>query len=171
MIVYLNPSAPFSKSPPRSDTLFGAIAWAVRLLFGEDELINLLEQFDQAVELQKPEPFLISSLFPFVESRTGRTLFLPRPLLGSDFNPEIENQQNYRLYRKLCETNWVSQSIFNDLTKGRSSELDLCTNFKIVSNHRRISSLCGQSGFSLEGRSRRRALLSIIRCNARARED
>jgi CRISPR-associated protein Csm4 len=125
MIVYLKPRAPFSKSPPRSDTLFGAIAWAVRLLFGEDELIKLLEQFDEAVELRKSEPFLISSLFPFVESRTGRTLFLPRPLLGSDFAPEIDNQQSYRLYRKLLQTNWISLTIFNELAKGESSELDL----------------------------------------------
>src|SRR5262245_37874005 len=125
MIVFLRPRAPFSKGPPRSDTLFGAIAWSVRLLFGEDELIKLLEQFDEAIELQKPEPFLISSLFPFVESRTGRTLFLPRPLLGSDFSPEIDDQQSYRLYRKFLGTNWVSLSIFDEIAKGKSSELDL----------------------------------------------
>ncbi|MCI0662788.1 MAG: type III-A CRISPR-associated RAMP protein Csm4 [Acidobacteria bacterium] len=160
MIVYLKPRAPFSNSPPRSDTLFGAIAWAVRLLFGEDELLKLLGQFDEAVELQKPEPFLISSLFPFVESRSGRTLFLPRPLMGSEISPEIDDQQSYRLYRKLLKTNWVSLSIFDDLTKGKSSELDL---WKILSSgDQRAHRLHAGALMTAEEYDRTRALRSLV---------
>jgi len=160
MIVYLKPRAPFSKSPPRSDTLFGAIAWAVRLLFGEEELIKLLEQFDEAIELQKAEPFLISSLFPFVESRSGRTLFLPRPLLGSEINLEIEDHQSYRLYRKLLTTNWISQSIFDDLIKGKSSELDLWKN--LSSGDQRAHRLHAGALMTAEDYDRTRALKSLV---------
>jgi len=160
MIVYLKPRAPFSKSPPRSDTLFGAIAWALRMLFGEDELIKLLEQFDEALERQNPEPFLVSSLFPFVESRSGRTLFLPRPLLGSDLSPEIDDQQSYRLYRKLLKTDWVSQSIFADLTKGKASELDLWKS--LSSGDQRAPRLHAGALMTGEEYDRTRALRSLV---------
>src|SRR5262245_45457767 len=112
MIVYLKPRAPFAQSAPRSDTLFGAIAWAIRLLYGEGELIRLLEQFDRAVASQSSPPFLISSLFPFVESGNGderqarRTLFLPRPLLASNFDLAIDDRYAHRLFKKLNRAPW-----------------------------------------------------------------
>jgi len=55
-----------------SDTLFGAICWAWRLLHGEDDLLEMLDQF------QRRPPFLISSAFPFI----GDVYLLPKPLEG-----------------------------------------------------------------------------------------
>jgi len=80
----LKPNAPFhirdrgvsleeTSMMAHSDTLFGAICWPWKLLHGEDDLIELLEQYKQA----KP-PFLISSTFPFI----GKNWILPKPLDG-----------------------------------------------------------------------------------------
>ena len=66
MIVYLAPRAPFAKSVPRSDTLFGGIAWAIRLLYDEKTLADLLDEFDRAIAARQPPPFVLSSLFPYV---------------------------------------------------------------------------------------------------------
>jgi CRISPR-associated protein Csm4 len=135
MIVYLKPCAPFANSAPRSDTLFGAIAWAIRALYGEDELVRLLERFDQALASQSEPPFLVSSLFPYLEpagdSGEGdsgghrRTLFLPRPLLGTSFELPPENRNGYRLFKKFQRTDWMSLGVFEPLARGELSETEL----------------------------------------------
>ena len=52
-----------------SDTLFGGICSAYRLLYGRDELESLLEEFKES------PPFMISSAFPYVDD----IYFLPIP--------------------------------------------------------------------------------------------
>jgi CRISPR-associated protein Csm4 len=68
------PLSPF-KHFPESFTLFGAICWGVRVLYGEDELEKMLEAF-----LNEP-PFIISS--PLFE-KNGKLLF-PKPILKDDW--------------------------------------------------------------------------------------
>lgn len=62
MIVYLQPKSAFSKSIPRSDTLFGAICWAISLLYGVKKLECLLECY-----IEEKAPFIISSMFPYIK--------------------------------------------------------------------------------------------------------
>ncbi len=84
-----------------SDTLFGAICWAWKLLHGEDELADLLGRF-----LRGDPPFLISSAFPFV----GDLCLLPKPLAG------LKGIESDKKVRKA----WlVSHSIFQRIVNGK----------------------------------------------------
>lgn len=58
-----------------SDTLFGAICWGIRTLFGEAKLLSVLEEFKTC------PPFLLSSAFPWKGAGEKRTWYLPKPLL------------------------------------------------------------------------------------------
>jgi len=87
-----------------SDTLFGALCWAWRLLYGEKDLEELLSQF-----INNRPPFLLSSTFPFI----GKTMILPKPLggLGADgFEKRVRRAQ------------FVSHAIFQNLAQGQSLE-------------------------------------------------
>lgn len=55
----------------QSDTLFGHICWAIKYLYGEDELTKFIKEFD------KEPPILLSSGFPKVKD----TDFIPKPIL------------------------------------------------------------------------------------------
>ena len=98
MIVYLLPRAPFAKAAPRSDTLFGAICWAIRWLYDEETLVKLLAGFADG-----QAPFILSSLFPYVENTTTnpapKILFVPRPLLAPNFGGLVKGQSAYQIYK------------------------------------------------------------------------
>jgi len=59
----------------RSDTLFGALCWAHRELYGKKNLEELLKKFKSARKTHDL-PFFISSTFPFMKEY----FFLPNPL-------------------------------------------------------------------------------------------
>lgn len=116
----LNPNAPFHLGErgvgleetsiiAHSDTVFGAICWAWRLLHGEDDLVDLLNLYNQF----RP-PFIISSAFPFI----GKTLLLPKLLDG------LGHAGHEKTVR---ESSFVSFSIFQSLSSGKKLE-----NYKIV---------------------------------------
>jgi len=58
-----------------SDTLFGAICWGIRALFGEEKLISMLQEF------KTNPPFLLSSAFPWKGAGEKKTWYLPKPIL------------------------------------------------------------------------------------------
>lgn len=111
----LKPSTPFhigergvgmeeTSEMVHSDTLFGAVCWAWKLLYGEKDLLELLNQF-----LVSDPPFLISSAFPYI----GETLLLPKPLEGF-------GQAGYE--KKVRRAWLVSLSIFQDMAQGKGAD-------------------------------------------------
>lgn len=92
-----------------SDTLFSALCHAWSLLWGQDSLEALLEEFAGTV----PVPFRISSAFPYM----GDSLFLPRPYskareftrLSTDQAKKIKNVKY--LSQGLFET-WITGNLF-----------------------------------------------------------
>lgn len=117
MIVYLQPKTPFSKAVPRSDTLFGAICWSICLLYGETELSNLLAKFQE-----NTAPFVLSSLFPYVQNRKGeKVLFLPRPLLPPS-TLELGSKEDYEKLKKSKKAKYVSEQVFNSILDGTYEE-------------------------------------------------
>lgn len=116
MIVYLQPKTPFSKAIPRSDTLFGAICWAIRLIYGETHLNKLLEKFQENVA-----PFIVSSLFPYAETSKGeKILFFPRPLLPPS-KLKLSSKEDYDKLKKIKKAKYVSQKVFEDVLDGSYS--------------------------------------------------
>ena len=109
----IKPTAPFhigergvgleeTSTTVHSDTVFGAICWAWRLLYGEEELIALLDLFQH----DRP-PFLISSTFPFI----GEIKTLPKPLHGLGSEGQEKSVRRAPL---------VTHSIFQSLAQGKS---------------------------------------------------
>ena len=58
-----------------SDTLFGVICWGIRMLFGEDRLVQVLDDYKTS------PPFLISSAFPCRFDDKNYKYFLPLPVI------------------------------------------------------------------------------------------
>ena len=77
-----------------SDTLFGAFSWAMRDLYGEERLCEILDSFNF-------NPlFLLSSAFPFKEYGSQTRYYLPKPLYpplsDSDIH-RIADENGYRI--------------------------------------------------------------------------
>ncbi|HWQ35306.1 MAG TPA: type III-A CRISPR-associated RAMP protein Csm4 [Blastocatellia bacterium] len=112
MIVYLRMQSPLTKEPLRSDTLFGALCWTLRTLYGNAALERLLHEFDEAIAAGSAPPFLVSSLFPYLRDGSGLLHFLPRPLWASaqEINSS-ESVEEYQLRKKRKKANWVSETL------------------------------------------------------------
>lgn len=73
-IVHLIPRSSYEIAL-HSDTLFGAICWGIRTLFGEEMLVQVLDEFNAS------PAFLISSAFPYKHVGNQHKYFLPMPVL------------------------------------------------------------------------------------------
>jgi len=83
MTVYLLPRSTMrGRRLPRSDTLFGAICWGIRILFGQERLEELLLAFTP-----KTVPFLLSSMFEYSTIGAQITHYFPKPL-ANPYTPE-----------------------------------------------------------------------------------
>ena len=101
-----------------SDTLFGLICWAIRQVFSEARLVELLKAFYAG-----QPPFLLSSAFPCAKDGTADWKpFLPRPLLPppapvEDLSPE--EAQRLKRYKRL---RYIPADHFNQFLQGDYSE-------------------------------------------------
>ena len=101
-----------------SDTLFGLICWAIRQVFSEARLVELLKAFYAG-----QPPFLLSSAFPCAKDGTAAWKpFLPRPLLPppapvEDLSPE--EAQRLKRYKRL---RYIPADHFNQFLQGDYSE-------------------------------------------------
>ena len=105
--VDFKPLSPF-KSFPESYTIFGAICWGIRILFGEDMLNDLLEEF------KENPPFLISS--PILKLKDA--VYFPKPVLCSG-DIEIQTYKDYEMFKKVKETKYITQEAFKEILDGK----------------------------------------------------
>lgn len=89
--VYLKPKSSFAGSIG-SDTLFGALCWAVRALNGEGTLEEMLERFTTASAVDQLPPFAVSSAFPYLHHDGVKVRLYPKPLI-----PDLTSEQVKRL--------------------------------------------------------------------------
>ncbi len=106
-VVYLFPKSPL-KTELHSDTLFGIICWAIRLIYDEKVLEDLLEKL-----YNRTPPFLISSCFPFTYHDLDQIKhhYLPKPIL-----PVSANEKEYK---KLNKCTHVSEEVFNEIINAK----------------------------------------------------
>lgn len=94
-----------------SDTLFGAICFAMEQIYGEEKLIDIIKKFSD-----KP-PFLLSSTFPCINYDKEKIYFLPKPI------DSIEKTGSYSKYidafKNLDSVKYVTKDIFNDWINDR----------------------------------------------------
>lgn len=108
-VVHINPISEFPVV--HSDRLFGAICASIKDLYGEDRLMNMLEIF------KKDPPFLLSSVFPYINQGANKIYFLPKPIENIEM---MDDHKNYIDNNKKFENiKYVSCDIFNDWINGR----------------------------------------------------
>jgi len=103
-----------------SDSLFSAIVNAVSANLGAEEANRLITEF------QKKPPFLVSSLFPYIEN----CYYLPKPLDDSFIDKEIKKKVGKELKKlmwleKRDFLRWLREEKFSD-----NDILEMCKNQK-----------------------------------------
>ena len=97
-----------------SDTLFGLICWAIREVFSEARLVELLEAFAAG-----QPPFLISSAFPRAKDGTP---FLPRPQLQPPQPVGELSQEEAQRLKQYKRLRYIPAEHFNQFLQGGYSE-------------------------------------------------
>ncbi len=86
------------KDIPSSYTIFGAICWAYRILYGKDRLNDMLIDFEN-----RNIPFLVSSFMPKVNGK----YYFPRPNLKAQRKDSVKGD-----YKRLKKISYVEFDIF-----------------------------------------------------------
>jgi len=73
-IVYLKPHSSF-RNKLRSDTLWGALCWAMRMVDGNKKLEDFIKQYETA------PPIIISSCYPYKQIGRDKIPYFPKPIL------------------------------------------------------------------------------------------
>lgn len=121
--VVLSPDGPFSELP-RSDTVFGAICWGIRDLRGNEDLEDVLAQF----EAGNP-PFRISSAFPLLDGDDPTALLatprLPRLRAG---HGEMTNNR-LEAVKSWKEIKYIPSELFSRIARGTFADGELLDGF------------------------------------------
>lgn len=142
--VYLKPKTSFA-SPIGSDTLFGAMCWAVRALGGEGELERMLKQFVEANTVDGFPPFAVSSTFPFLHHDSTKVRLYPKPLIPELRSNQVDSlaQREKRRYsglrsfqratvavieraKRIKGATYVSEELFEQIVRGEIDTQHLC---------------------------------------------
>lgn len=101
-----------------SDTLWGNLIYAYRLIYGVEETSKLLEKF-----FTSEIPFKVSSIFPFKIVKNGVQeiiYYFPKPLIGAKLR-EAENPEEMTFMKDFKKIRYVDKSTFEAFLQG---ELD-----------------------------------------------
>lgn len=104
LFVHIKPKSAFPSL--HSDTIFGAFCVAIKEIYGEERIAEILGKF------KKLPPFLVSSAFPCVESKQKKVYFFPKPI------EDLEKLENFEKYidsaKALKKARYISEEIFNE---------------------------------------------------------
>ncbi len=132
-VVHLKPLSSF-RTELRSDTLWGLLMIAIKNVYSEKYLEEVLEQFYSG-----NPPFINSSVFYYCDNNSNgtnkKTYFLPKPILrtyesnnvtSADVKTHRKNLENLKRFKKKTEVDLVT---FENLINGEKSEFDLFNEF------------------------------------------
>ena len=111
--IYIRPKSSFI-TWPASETIFGAICWAIYHIYGEPVLEEILKDFNN-----RPK-FILSSAFPYLQRNNSIVHFFPKPLLAELKSHEVEE---------------LAEQETNQVVKREDKALDLKRNIIIVSEN------------------------------------
>ena len=129
--IKLSPESTF-QSFPSSDTLFGAICWGIKRLYGDERLQEVLKEFDSG----SPE-YVLSSAFPLLKSKENSDIaFYPKPNNSGLKTKHIEelakamHQKDFKKamvdivtkYKLFKKGEYLSESLFQSMQNGRSEK-------------------------------------------------
>lgn len=140
-IIYLFNLQSGLKSDMPSDTLWGNLCWAIKYLYGDEELKIFLSSY------QTDSPALIiSSAFPFYKKNDAIIRFFPRPILPlKPFEIIKEENKSKSLYEKVADiterkkkkdVQFLEESFFIKIINGESTydDLEIVKHPKITSH-------------------------------------
>ena len=140
--IYLYPKSTFL-SLPTSDTLFGAICWAIYHLWNEKKLEDILKDFTN----QRPR-FILSSTFPYLVQNKCKVRFFPKPLFPQPTSQQLAKKGmkdeigtddlNYKRgsvkiverLKEIKKAPFISESLFSQLVEGRLDLKGIYPRFK-----------------------------------------
>ncbi len=93
---------------PKAHTFFGAFCHGLKMLFGEQALLEFLRAYE------KEPPLLFSTTLPYKEDR----LFFPKPQLKYG-NHEPESIERYKEFKRIKKMGYVSEEVFKEVLEGR----------------------------------------------------
>jgi CRISPR-associated protein Csm4 len=121
---------------PSSDTLFGAICWGIRIVYGEDGNFGLNKTIKSFIE-ERPL-FVLSSSFPVFENENVRIFFYPKPIRKDLSSNEVEEiAKNYQEkcgnlkkskvviiseLKKFKKVSYISEDIFKKIVDGEKEK-------------------------------------------------
>ena len=120
MIIYIEPKSLFP--PLHSDTIFGAVIYAVNQLY-PGVVEDLIEKFRDP---ETQPPFLVSSAFPFIKDGDKKAHFFPKPIT----KPVKSNPDNLKKYNRV---KFIHEDIFRLWASG---SLDESSIIKDIENYR-----------------------------------
>lgn len=142
--VYLKSKSSFI-TWPTSDTLFGALCWATTHLYGRKILEEMLAKFKDAPK------FILSSAFPYWESKDNRVHFFPKPFIRELNSGEVEalvvrklgenvDKESLKFkqtvievserLKELKKVSYVSESIFRKIVEDSLDLMNVCQRLK-----------------------------------------
>lgn len=120
MLVYLNPLSLFPDL--HSDTIFGALTYAINLIFPE-KVDSMIKEF----ETETP-PFIVSSTFPYIYEDNEKIRFYPKIIIKKEagLTDEQINIDDLKNYKKI---NFLEEEIFFKLLNGELTSDDIIKNY------------------------------------------
>lgn len=141
MLVYLKPLSIFPEL--HSDTLFGAITYAISQLY-PDKVSEMIKEFEDV------PPFILSSTFPFAFNNEesfeecDKVRFYPKIISANDkFNQEYE-PQDFKDYKKV---KFLEEDLFFKMVKGELNSDKILSNY---SQYNRVKSLLVNNGHDID---------------------
>jgi len=128
-IVYLKPKSSFLGEQVHSDTLFGALCWGVRQIYGKEKLEEMLSRFDRTSKKFNP-PFLLSSTFPYMDSGDRRMHFLPKPKLKPIWK-EIDSKEALDTLKTIKKVAYLQENLFNGWINSKITDFNLFGNIEL----------------------------------------
>ncbi len=118
MLVYVKPLSIFPEL--HSDTIFGALTFAVAQLYPEkaEEMVK---------EFETNPPFILSSPFPYIFNESEKVKFYPKVSLKIDNDKADYGIDDVKDYKKV---KYVDEKIFHKIINGELEEVDILNNFK-----------------------------------------
>lgn len=148
--VYLKPKSSFAGSIG-SDTLFGALCWAVRALNGEGTLKGMLEQFTKASAVDQSPPFAVSSTFPYLHHDSMKVRLYPKPLIPDLTSDQVKQLAGLAMQRHRALSSsqqamvatvekakgvkgvsYVSEGLFAQIVRGETDTRRLCERLVVL---------------------------------------
>lgn len=108
----------------RSDSLFGALCWGLRLFYGEEYLTQvILKSFLEGWPL-----FLITSFFPYQETNEGITHFFPNPV-KEPFIFRPQSMEEFYFLKYYNKRELITEKEFSDIINGEFDEISSFNEF------------------------------------------